>query len=1084
MRLITNDRNMLRDAILSATGIKPSRVMYRTSMARAGGGLVKLTGDYTGQHDATFEVEITSDTISGDPQTSAPIFTGVGNGAMTAVAASSGVAAQRVDVTLINLGTETRSAYTPFQGVTLRAKTAGSGGNSITIAVNQGTIARAATQHSLLTALSAGSNEYIGDEWDFGHAVLNPDGTIPSTAPRIAFGSDPQVYRAYKEYLDGRYVYRFNPAPVRDVQAGERVYSVTGARTVTVTNGVTTNTYTAVTTLYSLLSQIQGDAAALVEVVEPVTVDMAPDGMAITEMSVRTTSYLASQEREGTQFAKDADIGLVVGASAPTESLVIRCKNADMPGAEIWDVAGTVSLSLASAVTGVPYDGTNYDFTIPVALPPAVTPSANLLARLDLLQRTGGQDLPSLCYRDLVAGAEARSRTFTFVWARRPGDTCECDTSGIVGGPDPGDLGTNDDGGDVVPQIDPGIQARIESLYDWAATFAASNSELVAANTTVDTDIDTPDGQVTTGFAETTDTWIRERVSAVLKVDRVDIEAANKAVAMFAKTLQSLDSELEHSIPTDALTAWDDAVTDMQTQFAVIDSNEGASWWRDFGTLIKDDSATAGVDNNPALAANGPKLLTRVFDAYLERYRTALRAVSVKAGIWPDFEGAGRLGNDVWQDQGGDFWWESRDGLLPIQNGFYYHSCKLAPNTDGDLVPTSTREFGIGVQIGCPDNLREGDQLIIELNIDGNLRATYQVGDTFTATIIRAAAVPFGGGQTGDDLLTWRVVGSTLGALAEYELDRTAPVAYSDSGIEFLITPGGVPFALGDVFSFSVEGGEFRWRKDGGSWTTTDIAPTVALSDGVSAVFDPGAAPSFIAGDLFNFAAEAINGPDRAITLRDGALRGSAGTRYLTITPSAASAVSGVYIGRHTLTASDTIVLQGSNASDFGSIAATQTITTQAGRDIWAEFTPTASLAYWRLVITAAADWEIGWVWISDDPLTPACAVDATVTNVWKMTSRRWRLPTRRRALGLGARIRLEALGATSVQEIIDALEDAALSEDGRIALVANGAGEPRTNEIVTVNADTIEITDEFDFEPASPGVRWQTIELELQPAA
>jgi hypothetical protein len=102
------------------------------------------------------------------------------------------------------------------------------------------------------------------------------------------------------------------------------------------------------------------------------------------------------------------------------------------------------------------------------------------------------------------------------------------------------------------------------------------------------------------------------------------------------------------------------------------------------------------------------------------------------------------------------------------------------------------------------------------------------------------------------------VVGSVDGALDDYALLKSSPPTYSDGGVGFVITPGGVDSQLGDQFVFWIEGGQFQWRKNGGSWSAaTQIGATVALSDGVSAAFDVGRAPSFVDGDAYTFAAAA-----------------------------------------------------------------------------------------------------------------------------------------------------------------------------------------------------------------------------------
>lgn len=80
MRYLTNDTNLVADATLAATNIVASQAFELTARDAEGGGIVSLTGAYTGSDDAVFDIEVTSTTINGAPQISAPVFAGVGLG--------------------------------------------------------------------------------------------------------------------------------------------------------------------------------------------------------------------------------------------------------------------------------------------------------------------------------------------------------------------------------------------------------------------------------------------------------------------------------------------------------------------------------------------------------------------------------------------------------------------------------------------------------------------------------------------------------------------------------------------------------------------------------------------------------------------------------------------------------------------------------------------------------------------------------------------------------------------------------------------------------------------------------------------
>jgi hypothetical protein len=1309
MKYFGNESNIILGAELSATNVEPSDAVYRAAIERTGGGLVQMSGPYEGQEDTVIEVEILNDTITGDPQFSAPTFDGVGNGTLTDLEIDTGVDAQRFDVTLIDVGTETRRAYVPFQGIELRARLAGAVGNGLRIAVDSSGLAKTATNFSLLNDLQASTNDYVGIEWDFDAAVLEPEGTIPFDAPRIVFGDDPQVYRAYKQYIDGRYVHSFSPPPVRTVQKGAKVKAVTGSHNVTVTQGlaadadvfqtahpyaggeyvtpitpnghwylctaagtsagssptwptnggsVTSNTATfldlgvivstygttdevtypifdnaqrpsaytllsdftivdnitaawdhqkltepktsgkwslqfealstgtimygiinsdaalgnyaghssnagisradnvlfyggsshsfpgdnnmgnwsgtsidgllvditagkiwffdssasgnqryggipesdvlagnnpaatftpglsivgavslnglstairvvrpgdvgyvdpltgfpawsetgevvgdGITTLYSLLNAIQSDAQALVTVVQPVVNDASPNGMGVNELSVITRSFVASLDREGTQYAKDADIGLGVGTTSPTQELTIRCKTADSAGDETWAVVGTVSGTLSDATTAVAYSNSGITFTVPEALPPAVAPSGERRAYLDLLDRSADEtEIPSLCYENLIAGSEARSRVYEFIWKHRPAEACECDTSSIVGGPNDDFLGIESGVVDMAT-IPTELQSRTEDL-----------TELVA------------------GLADTSVTVTVDGVSfpntRYIQANSDDIAALKRVVSLFYATMRAVFDATEDFTGAPA-TEYDAIFTDLQTDLAAVDV----------------EAATA--DNRWAVEAEGMPAV----DTFFDKYTLRLRHVYTLAGIEPNFEDAGHDGNDVWQDHGADYWFVDREGrLLPIQPGFYYHAAVLATDEiTGDDEPVATHEFGIGVQIGCVNKMLEGDRLFIELDVAGNVRTTYQVGDTFTAKIIAASPIPLGGGQTGNDQLTFRVIGSVDGALDNYIVDTTDPDPFDDGGVSFLITPGGIRFALGDSFSFYVEGGEFRWRQDGGSWSANvAIAPEVSLVDGLSLTFEPGAAPSFVDGDLYTFTAEAINGPEQARTPRDGALRMSGpgdsdpddpnSNNFVADCGSAKTATC-LFIAEHSMSAGDELILEASTVSDFASLVNTETIVVATDRYIYAEFDSTTA-RYWRIRPEGPADF--GWIYLG---IGLEMALRTGLREAGSVV-RRLVLPTATRHKAFAATVEHEGVTQDSVEAMEDLLAYASENDEGRIGVVANGVTEPRAMGLVMYVNDTLESTDQLRYMALDTDNRLVSVTVELQAVA
>lgn len=1085
----------LDNLLTDATGYTPypESINTRTSATKSGGGLVTMIGGAV--EDATYDVEIVNNTIVGTPTVSTPVFTGVGNPVMSSLSASSGTAAQVFTVTLIDLGTDTTYAFTPFQGVTLQAKSSGTGGNSITIDIDESGIVRTGTDYALIDALVKDQNEYIGDQWNFGAVVLNADGTIPSGAPRISFGDDPQVYRQYKEFSDGRYVYRFSPAPVRDVQEGARVKTVTGSRTVIMTNGVTTRTYTSITTLYSLLNAILSDGSALVDVIEPVTVNLTPGGMGMVEMSVRTVSYVQSITRDGTVFVRNAELPFTVSDDAPTEIITITCSAADYIGSEVWEVRGSVSGELADAVTNVAYDGTDYDFTIPQLLPPSSEPAAaEKSARLELLDRGEGQGVPVLCVENFVLGADARNRTFEFIWRPRPPE-CNCDDVEIQGGPDGGILGTEEPYvGELIPAA---LQTRVQSLYSWLNTFVASQASILAGSTAITSDEGTaPAGTVT---QETTDPSastgdainLLQRVGAALKVDRVDIEAAKTAAALLHSVLVDIYETNSNTMPSAAGTGWDSALTDLQTDFSALSTLIGSTFWRNWSAYIdKGVSFSATVDDERAAeAAFSSALLTADFDGYMEKWRARMDYVRTLGGVSPDFDGATRRGNNVWQDHNGSAWFESQDGLLPIQPGFYYHSCRLG---DDDL-PVATREFGIGVGIGCADQLQYGDKLFITISPIGNLRVTYQVGDQFRVAIINGAPAQLGGGRTGTDTQTWRVRGSVLGGLTDYSLYKPSPGTYSASGITFKITPGGIADALGDEFEWYVEGGQFRYRKNGGAWSSaTQISAAAVLIDtangaGIGVQFTTGAAPSFVAGDTYSFSVKALHTLDRLCSPVHGGTQDINGGDFLVADDfhmaDPTATVGGVYetilFVRAAIECSVNVT-----PKDGGFSYPAIVYACTPGDNVFVLTDDIRSFEITHLHVDVGNDGgdytpvQMLWLGHPFELDMPNGIADPGITK------KRVKLgtPARSRAR-LGATIQHSAVAEDAFDDFIERLNDATVNHEGRFAVVWP-AGKQAECGIVRFTGDELEVEDERDYQPTDSIDRLLKFQLSLEAVA
>lgn len=1189
MRYLGNNTNIVRDADLTATNAIGSSVIYRTDSApKSGGGRVSIAGPYTGAEDAAIDVEIV-DLAGSAVHVSQPVFAGVGNGAMSDASADD-VLPQTVTVTLEDLGTDTRSAYAPFQGVTLTAKAAGAGGNAIAIDVDHSGLVSSPTQWALQEDLRQDANEYLGDHWNFGAAVLEPAGTIPADAPRLTFGNDPQVYRQYKRYRDGRYVYSFAPAPVRDVTRGARVHAVCGTRTLTISDGGAPEVLSGLITLYDALTAIR-DQSSLVRVDGPIVNDRLPGGQGTTELSVRTRSYVLGVTTSGTGAIEHAELAVAAQDTAPTETLTLTCADASLPGSEKWDVRGDVSGPLARATTGVAYSDGKYTLTIPLPeIDPSATSGVMVVEYLPEGEHGAEDPIPSLCVDRPRLGIAARDGEWNFIYVRRPPDDCDCTTGDLEGGPKDECLGTTQEGGsmseasvviraqrltarvrELVGSNTPGVpmEAYLTDRGDvtmclttagilknalvsilagtvshpgWVASHDYAQDVVIevdgrryAATTPGASGADAPtfahadvgdttaDGAVTWTYQglvpflawdEALEQWSSEMAllgaiggggSAVCEEWAANVErfgcgyptVRNGHTYNALSGTGKLTGATEPTWPTDGSTivdgevTWQDAgaywtATDAVAKgaiaipgtgmimVAVEAGTTGASepTWPSVASVTVVDGTVSWrsvpAGSVPWTGANVPPA------EYYERWKSIAADVLAAAEITPDFEVAGSNGDGCWRDfDDSDYWWafDGREPYLPIQTGHYYHAARMGMDETGRPYAQSTREFGFGPRFGCPEYLREGDKIRITITgASGAGGRGYQVGDAFAVRVNQAGPLPFGGGQTGDDTLTWSVVCSQDGRQPDYTLVTTAPAPYSTSigsgTLGFAIAPGGIPFALGDRFEFSIEGGRFRWRRDGGDWSApADIADTL-LGDGLFAQFVGGAAPSWAAGDRWSFAVEAVNGIAQLRTPIDGEFAWEGET---TIDVAAGGPIAGVLIAAHRIPADATITLLGSD-DDF--VSTPLAVQVPWRRDIiW--LAVSASHAAYRITIDRGG--AARWLYLGPGTQMTIRTGHAELGRLTK----RVRLPGVGTRRALAAQVDHSALPQGPLDALLAMLEHACEFDDRILGIVPNDA-EAEAG-LVRIADEPIEVEDTLAFQPRDPVHRRQSLTLQLE---
>lgn len=1116
-RILANHNNALPGAALVASSVAAAvRQVFRQPTTRAGNGQVVLSGGYTGANDATIDVEILS--ASGTAaRVSQPVFAGAGNGTMTQPTAADGTASQGLTVTLTDLGTVTTySTLTLYGEIYLQAQTAGSDGNDLVLTVTPD-LALGDVVGALSVDLKADTQEWTDASGNFGAIPLNADGTLPSTCPRLVFGGNTsQVYRHYKRWDGTQWQYGVSPKLASDFAKGSTISPVTGTYSVTLTDGVTPETYSSITTLYDLLLAL--NASDLVRAVGVVANDRKVNGINAVDLPIRTSAFALPVILSTPDKMPELQ-NLTVAAEAPTETVTLTCTANTPIGGEIWSVASPTAPGLPDAKTGVLYDSyAAVQFEIPV-VPMDTHPITGTFAitATSFANAETEKGSPAVCLYRPALGANAANQTLKLVWTARPAGDCDCASASVSGGPDPACLGVDVEGGADVSGIPEWYRTRLVSLYQWQQTFVADNTALDAATglvTTIANDVALAKAVVTT-FADalatiygnckldTPPTVISDALEqwddelTAVQDDLADLAAINTAgsyTAWAANTEYSVGDEV---VPTSQ------RATGHWYKLALIESvsvnsdgdhldhpsaNSGSiepAWPTDGGTVAEagavvvamtgfntrtdytmhwqDMGAIGGAD---IVTTADPAAYRHTADQFAQRYEAAMATVLAMAGIVPKSD-AGGEGSACWQDPGTDHYWRIEGtNYLPVFSNVYYHSVveQYSPDS-GKTEIVSTHEFGFGLRVACEERLSDGDSVTITIG-DVSSNYPYAVGDTYKIPLIAGGPLNFAGGIDGTDTQTWTVQSSTDGLLADYSLTATED-PYSDGGLGFTINRGGIPFALGDAFTFSVEsGGRFKWRKDSGSWSSaTAIADSVSLTDGLSAAFVSGAAPSFVESDLHSFTVRQPHSPAHVQSAHGETWQWTGATATLTATWTTDQTISAVGVLRHGLSGAATVSIALKNSG--GTTLHTFAPTVAAGPLLEFLASPLAAVRSLVVTIAGATGQALGWLYAGAPLATTHNASRCKLQRAYRLEAGSGINP---RGLYLGAgrggEIAWEDFLTQTDLDALLALVDACKADDDAPVVVVPQALSPQDAALVRINADALEVSDWFEFQP------------------
>jgi len=1104
-QFIAQTDNILAVAEAAASAVSPSTAIRSLGMSRQGTGLVTLAGSYTGHESADYDVEIV--TGEGTGRASAPRFTGVGSGSLTVTQAD--IPAQEVSLTLVTPPFAGSPAELLIGTDALRAVPAGADGNRVRIDVDTSALTFAPSGASTLEEVAEGQEELTGWLWDIAGVIVSTDlsGNVPADAPRLKFGGDPQVYRVVRDFRGGSARTLLTPAAVRAIPKGAPISLVTGSYSVTITGeglGVAgadlVETYPAsggLVTGYDLISALaSSDLLRPAYTPAPVT---TPGGNARTDLPVITGAYALISEASKPEI-RPADLSARAGAKA--ETITLECR-----GNGSWSVTGTASGALPTAREGERYAPADSPvlLTIPARpVPGGMDGMAPVsITQISLESRGEDEALPNICIEG-VLGANAAPRTITATYAKRPDpDDCPCSE---VAAPwwNEACLGLdilNIEGGD---NVDEAYQTRLIDLYEWQRDFIGGNADLTttAATDPSSTVVDPTYRVVEYEFLAASSVWwateytfddnetaagIRgelwlgtvtrtpgnalDPASEILKAAYPSATGGKRAGVLEqvseGSTIVSPGTPASASAnpnPQDialcrAITA---IFADCLSQIWA--SADGLSAWDgEFTAMQSEVSALSGTSYELSDAKS--------FAAIVAKYQAAANYCLACAGIVPG-KSSPVSGNvtGCWQDNDGEYWWLLSDGYAPAFTNEEYYST-LA----GSLI--NTQEFAFQIRCACEDRLKEGDSITI--SIGANLASlVWGSSETMSIDVVPSRPLYAVGGLAADDTETWSVAardgsGVTLPAASLSASNRH----YSAAGLVFDLPKGGIPFALGDKFTFTIEGGTFRWRRDSGAWSeAAAIADGAALERGLTVSFLAGAAPSFAAGDLYQFRALQDAAPAKALTPDACAWQWAAGAATITLAWSAAAGISTLAIV-HELPSTATVSAEiTADGETWTALAWLTGVTLRSHLHVAAGVAVEAV----GLRLTFSHPGAVRWIW-AGEPFQPDVNAALQLRHVYDMTRAQVSGAAALLAEGTGASLEWSMLSPSSASRLAGMVRGQKLLGDAALVFIPHGLHLAEAY-LCRIDNDTFEINDDCNYEPDDTTHRSLSASLELVP--
>ena len=1084
-QLIANNTNALIDSAVVASTVSPSAEITRTGMTRAGTGLVELAGLYTGHVSADYDIEIVSG--AGNGRASAPVFSGVGSGTLSVTAAD--LPAQDITVTLLTPPYPGATAEARIGADIVKAASVGSTGNMISITVNRSGLSFAASGSSTLEEINEGSDELTVYKWDIPGVVCSTDlkGNVPADAPRVRFGSDPTIYRVVKDGRSGSLKTILSPAAVRPIPAGSAIWITTGTYTVTVTNGTTTETYTSITTGYDLLSALL--SSTLVQPAYTPAPVTTVGGNAAVDLPLVTGS-MALLTDSSSAGVRPAEITARSTASADTIRLQSKGNGA-------WSVTGASGTVYPDALEGQPYApaASPILLTIPTK-PQPVTATATqpvFLADVSYADREYDDDpatLPLLCI-DGALGINASPKTITATYTKRPSAAdCPCPTDTAYWNSSCLGL-TNSVLGEDIMSLDPAYQTRLVSLYAWQKSFIEGNSEITGGSGGTSTTTEYLYDVAMWGLYQNLYQWWT-------LIPGLTLAAANNAISGTLYAIIDDDPTKDWKTQLDALypdlgptsytvfirkpvTSSEDYVDTGYT----LDANDIrlvqsvtqimadclAQIWGDATGCTAWDTQFAAVQADMAALMSTGKLSTSAPAEIISRFQSGADYVLTTAGIVPGKSNTSSgMQTGCWEDSDAQYWWMLSDGYAPAFTGVEYYSTRAGTFEN-------SQEFGFMIKCSCPDLLMEGDQLTIQIGA-GLAASVWSSNEFLEITTIPTTPLYLAGGKDADDSETWSVSAkdSSNAALPVANFDSTNR-SYSSGGLAFTLATGGIPYSVGDRFTFTVEGGTFKWRKDGGTWSAaTAIADNTLIDSGLYASFLSGSAPSFVAGDSYSFRADQKSSAARMLIPDVSVWSWPDATATVTLTMPAARPIAALSLV-HSLPAGTAI------AVDYwdDTTSAFKVLSWAGGvvRD-YLHIVTGAAVTTTKIRIITDSPGAIRWLW-AGVPFQPVYSGSLRLRKQYDMLRAKQSGSAVLLGEGTGATLAWDILDEDDADRLLSLVRSVKTAGDQPVILIPQHL-HPEEAVVCRLADDGIEISDILDYQPDNTSHRILSASMELTP--